>query len=232
MNAELPTRAAVARLHAPRDLRFSDEALAPCGPDELLCQTLVSVISPGTELAAYTGMPPLRDGPAYPRLQGYCNVARILACGSAAGRSFAVGQRILSFQSHRSHFVIPAEQVLLVLPERADSRAAATTYLFHLGYNAVLRGGVRAGSRVLVIGLGALGLTSVAAAAMAGAEVRAISAHAAAQQRGRRMGAEVVFDRENGAAACAAWADVVVATTNAWTDWLTALASTDRKSVV
>ena len=231
MTAALPERATVVRLTAPRRLELQDEPLRAPAAGELLCETLVSVISPGTELAAYTGLPPLRDGPVYPRLQGYCNVARVLACGDATG-AFEVGQRVLTFQSHRSHFVTPADEVLLTLPEGVDSDAAATTYLFHLGYNAVLRGGVRAGSRVLVIGIGALGSTAVALAALAGAEVRAVTDHAAAAARALRMGARQAVSRRDAASPCAAWADVIIATTNAWSDWSLALASAAQRGPI
>lgn len=230
MNRALPATAVVARLHAPRQLALAAEPLRAPGPGEVLCETLVSAISPGTELAAYVGLPPLRDGPAYPRLQGYCNVGRVLAAGEQV-RHLAPGRRVLSFQSHRSHFVMPADEALLVVPDGIASEAAATTYLFHLGYNAALRADVRAGSRVLVIGLGALGLASVAAAALAGAEVRAISGHEAARQRALRLGAAAALARD-GATGCAAWADVVVATTNAWADWHLALASAATRGTV
>ena len=47
--------AQTAVLEAPRDLHFKEETLDPTslGDDELLAATIVSVISPGTELAAY-----------------------------------------------------------------------------------------------------------------------------------------------------------------------------------
>ena len=230
MNTPQPSTAVVARLLAPRQLVLAAEPLREAGPDEVLCETLVSAISPGTELAAYVGLPPLRDGPAYPRLQGYCNIGRVLAAGEHV-HHLAPGQRVLSFQSHRSHFVMPADEALLVVPDGIASEAAATTYLFHLGYNAALRADVRAGSRVLVIGLGALGLASVAVAALAGAEVRAISGHEVARQRALRLGAAAALTRD-AAAGCAAWADVVVTTTNAWADWNLALASAATRGTV
>lgn len=227
----VPATAVVARLLGPRQLVMSEEALPPCGATDIACETLVSAISPGTELAAYTGLPPLRDGPAYPRVQGYCNVARVLACGPGAHRC-SPGQRILSFQSHRSHFVMPESDALVLLPPSVPSAAAASTYLFHLGYNAVLRSDVRAGSRVAVIGLGALGLASVAAAAMAGAEILAVSGQAASLARASRLGASHVLSRREAEQAHAASADVVIATTQTWSDWALALALAATRGTV
>jgi threonine dehydrogenase-like Zn-dependent dehydrogenase len=231
VNPRLPARATVAWLREPGVLDMIDEPLREPGADEILCETLASAISPGTELAAFRGLPPLREGANYPRLMGYCNVARVLSCGPGTSEP-GVGQRVLTFQSHRSHFVAPAREVLLTIPDDVPSDAAAVTYLFHLGYNAVLRSDVRAGSRVLIIGLGAIGLASVALASLAGAEIRTVSEHDAAHQRARRLGKVRGFSRAEAARQCADWADVVIATTNAWLDWSLALASATMRGVI
>lgn len=218
--------ARVVYLTAPRECEVRSEPLPSLGAGDVLCETLITAISPGTELAAYCGLPPLRTGVVYPRLQGYCNVARVLAVGSSV-TGVAVGDRILSFRSHRSHFVTPATDVLLRLPAESKVEDAVCTYLFHLGYNAVLRAGVKAGSRVLVIGLGVLGLTSVAMAALAGATVVALSDQPSSQRVARTFGATAVHGRDSSAALREAFAgelaDVVITTTNSWADWQTAL---------
>lgn len=225
----------VAYLDGPRQLAFREDPLDPAklGAGQVLCETLVTVISPGTELAAYTGLPPLHGGIAYPRLQGYCNVARVLAVGVGV-ISPAPGDRVLTFSSHRSHFVIDAESVLVVLPAEAKAEEAACAYLFHLGYNAVLRSAVRAGSKVLVIGLGSLGLTSVAMAAIAGADVYAISEQGPAQALAREFGAVASFSRTrpDDLRQAMGLADVVIATTNAWPDWALALESAAMRGTI
>lgn len=220
--------ARVVHLAAPRQLEIRTETLQPVGPNDLLCETIVTAISPGTEIAAYTGLPPLRPGTGYPRLQGYCNVARVTAVGGGVA-GINPGDRVLSFISHRDRFILPSADVLLKLPLDADADRVATAYLFHLGYNAVLRSGIRAGSRVLVMGLGVLGLTSVAMAAAAGAEVHAVSDQATASGIAVRFGAAATtsraefdefrasFDRE--------FYDVVITTVSGWSDWRLALRS-------
>lgn len=214
--------ARIVRLLGPRRLVWEEETLpASPPPDALLCRTVASAISPGTELAAYVGARPLRDVPAYPRVQGYCNVAEVLAVGGAV-TSHAPGDRVLSFSSHRSHFVLPAADALLTVPATVPAEQAAVTYLFHLGYNALLRSGVRAGHRVAVLGLGALGLGTVAVAAVAGAQVLAVTGHDSARELASGFGAAEVRDRDR-AREREGWADVVVATTNAWHDWQLAL---------
>lgn len=232
-----PIEARVAWLEAPRRLAFRSETLdaSRLGAGDILCRTITSVISPGTELAAYTGLPPLHGGAPYPRVQGYCNVARVLSAGPAAA-GVAVGDRVLTFGSHRSHFIVDAGAVLATLPAAAVAEHAACAYLYHLGYNAVLRSGVRAGSKVLVIGLGALGLTSVAMAALAGADVFALSDQPHAQGLAVRFGARGVFPRARTAdlreAMGPGLADVVIATTNGWPDWAIALEQATTRGTV
>lgn len=231
-SADRPTTASVAWLEGPGQLMFREERLAAPGRGQLLCETILSAISPGTEIAAYTGLPPLRPGPAYPRLQGYCNVARVLGVGEWAGK-FAPGDVVLTFASHRSHFLIDADDVILTLEDGDDPASAACTYLFHLGYSAVLSAGVRPGSSVSVIGLGVLGLASVAMAAIAGARVTAISDHESPRGLAADYGASRCFSRERaGAEANAQTADVVIATTGAWGDWDLALFLAARRGMV
>ena len=235
----LPSRfaASVVYLNAPGQLELRREWLdsASVGALDLLCETLVTVISPGTELAAYSGLPALISGVGYPRLQGYCNVARVLAVGSGV-EHVRPGQRVLSFTSHRSHFLLRADEMLLVLEEQARSEDIACAYLFHLGYNAVLRSGVLAGSRVLVIGLGALGLTSVAMAAVAGARVVGISDYPLPQRLGVEFGAGAVLPRADAegirAALTVDLADVVITTSNSWDDWQLALQMAARRGSI
>ena len=219
----------VAYLNAPRQLEFRSESLdsGNVAAGQVLCETLVTAISPGTELAAYVGLPALREGTGYPRLQGYCNVARVLAVGVGVSH-IRPGQRVLSFASHRSHFSMPADDVLQVLADEAASEDMACAYLFHLGYNAVLRSAIRPGSRVLVIGLGVLGLTSVALAAIAGARVVGVSDHLLPQRLGLEFGARAILSRADErairSALTADLADVVITTSMDWgSDWQLAL---------
>ncbi len=208
-------------LEAPGKIALREEAIEAPGAGEILCETIVTAISPGTELAAWRGDPPLRPGVIYPRLQGYCNVARVHECGAGV-EGFTPGDRVLTLQSHRSHFVTPASGALYKLPESADADHVVAAYLFHLGYNAVLRSDIRAGHRVLVIGLGALGLTSVAMASLAGADVVALSSQAAPADIAKTYGARGVFTRDEQAAltdALGAGADIVISTTNGWDDF-------------
>lgn len=153
----------VYELAAPNVLSLKAEKIdvAKFGSQSVFAKTLFSCISTGTEMAAWTGKPPLRPSIAYPRLVGYCNVAEVQEVGSAID-DLEVGDVILTHQSHRSSFCCNRQEVLLKAKNinQVSQKRLATTYLYHLGYLALLDGGYRPGFEVAVIGLGALGFTS------------------------------------------------------------------------
>lgn len=216
--------AKIARLLGPKQLVFEEQVLNAenLGPQEVLAETICSAISPGTELAAYQGEPPLRPGPIYPRVVGYCNVAEVKAIGSEV-KAYQPGDRILSFQSHRSAFICPAEKIVLKLPPDADAELASTTYLFHLGYNALLKGGFIPGYKVAVVGLGMLGLGAVALAANSGGQVMAYSTQEDALSLAKELGAQQVVSKSEASPSKGANADLVISTSNRWFDWLVCL---------
>jgi threonine dehydrogenase-like Zn-dependent dehydrogenase len=150
-------------LETPGALRQVETTLDPAGlgPTEVLAETEYTVVSPGTELAAWEGKPPLRPSKAYPRLMGYCNLARVVAAGRAVER-VRTGDCILTNQSHRSAFVCPESRVLLRLtaaPDNRSRRRLAATYLYQLGYAALQAGNYVPGTQVGIVGMGTLGLT-------------------------------------------------------------------------
>lgn len=222
-------------LDGPGQLSVRQEELNGPAVDQILCKTLVSVISPGTEIAAWTGLPHLRPDVRFPRLVGYCNVGIIEAVGSEMS-DYCVGERVLSFTSHRTHMLLSRNDILMRLDPSDDASAVACTYLFHLGYDAIMRSDVRPGSRVLVIGMGALGLTSVALARQAGASVVALTDQPVNAQRATVMGADWTFDRATISGLHDHWngngADVVITTSNKWADWHIALSAAAQFGII
>lgn len=220
--------AKTAWLESPRNITIHSEELGKPGEAQMLCATIVSVISPGTEMAAWLGLPPLRPQVTYPRLQGYCNVSRVLEVGPGVS-DIVPGDRVLSFTSHRSHMLLTSNDVLLRLDPDADADLIACTYLFHLGYNSILRSDVRPGNKVMVIGMGALGLTTVALANLAGADVFAVTDQDHPANLAVDMGAKAVFRRSAVESFTAEGGetvpDTVVLTTNSWKDWKLAMDS-------
>jgi threonine dehydrogenase-like Zn-dependent dehydrogenase len=221
----------IVELTGPRELVVKQKSLdlIRLKENEVAAETIFSAISPGTEVAAYRGDPPLRPMNIYPRVVGYCNVAEVVACGDKVG-NYKVGDRILSFESHRSAFICPAEKIITRIPMEADLVEVSTTYLFHLGYNALLKGDVKPGHNVAVIGLGTLGLTTVATANLFGANVYAFSNQKSSHELAMELGACSAFYKEEGSVCRimdqetrSTGIDVVVTTSNSWKDWRLAL---------
>ncbi len=229
--ATAPIRSVVAKLTAPRQLVFEEGLLKADSlrPNEVLAETVCSAISVGTEVAAYRGDPPLRPGPVYPRLVGYCNIAEVVAVGAAVD-GCRTGELIYTHQSHRSAFICDAGEILTGVPLTMDAVDASMTYLFHLGYNALLKGGFTPGHHVAVIGLGVLGMAAVATTSAFGGTAYAFSDHETSRAMARAFGAREVSGKQDAAGADAiraqsdgAGADLVITTSNSWSDWRLAL---------
>jgi D-arabinose 1-dehydrogenase-like Zn-dependent alcohol dehydrogenase len=219
-------QARVLWLNGPFALEFKDQDLGVCGDDQIYCETLVTVISPGTELAAFTGIEPLRDARQYPRLQGYCNVAEVKEIGNRV-EHLKPGDRVLTFQSHRTAFIAKSSDILYLLRPDQDAYKVACAYLYHLGYNALLRADVKVGSRVLIIGFGALGTTTLQMCRVAGAVADVISDNTLAKQQASALGAREVYSRadfdKNQMSGAQPIHYVVITTVNGWDDWKRAL---------
>jgi hypothetical protein len=70
-------------LSSPKSLFLKEETIEieESNNDYIIAETVYTCISPGTEVAAYDGMTPLRPGNPYPRVVGYCNVSRVIEDG-------------------------------------------------------------------------------------------------------------------------------------------------------
>ena len=220
-------------LVAPGDLRLEQKSLTvdALGEDALLCETVASAISPGTELAAFQGLPPLRPVPSpYPRRLGYMNVARVVATGS--GSPLPAGTLVYTHAAHCSHFVVPRAKVLAVVPATLSPVRASVAYLYRLGWNGLRRAAFKPGCRVAVIGLGAIGLATVQLSSHMGGRTTAISGQAEARARAERAGAATLDKSEASErflpslSAMADHMDVVIVTTGSWEDWELALSMT------
>lgn len=221
-------QASVAWLDGPHDLAWRDESLPNIGENDIKATTLWSAISPGTEVAAFVGAPPLRPMKVYPRLVGYCNVAIVNEVGPSVS-TVKSGDRIITHQSHRTAFVCPEESVLATLEPEQDARSASAAYLFHLGLSAVQKSGVTAGHRVAVVGLGTLGLAAVALAATSGAQVTAFSDQGGVAEMAAVFGASSCLPKNTDAKNIF---DIVITTSNQWPDWKLALDIVRHSGVV
>ncbi len=226
-------------LTAPGVLIKKEPAVDPgsAEPASVRATTLFSAISTGTELAAWTGKPPLRPSNPYPRLVGYSNVARVESVGSSV-RDVAQGDVILTHQSHRSGFTCGRRDVLLNIG-KVDvpmQKLLSTVYLYHLGYAALLGADYRPGAEVAVVGLGLLGFTTASLVSAYGGSPAVFSGRSQPEAllkyvphaRGFRKRHEPAPMSWNGLDG----ADIVVNTSDSWDDYELSLSLVRRGGIV
>jgi 2-desacetyl-2-hydroxyethyl bacteriochlorophyllide A dehydrogenase len=156
---------------APYQVAVREEYLSPPTPGWVLVQTVVSAISPGTELLIYRGQAPadmpvdetitaLSGAFAFPLKYGYAAVGRVIAVGSAAEREWQ-GRLVFAFHPHASHFLsAPAD--LLPVPDTLSPEEAVFLPNMETAVNLLMDGHPLIGERVVVFGQGVVGLLTTA----------------------------------------------------------------------
>ena len=156
---------------APHQVMVQPEYLPPLTAGQVLVHTLVSAISPGTELLIYRGQAPsdmasdetitaLSGTLAFPLKYGYAAVGRVIAVGSPADREWE-GRLVFAFQPHASHFLsTPAE--LLPVPDALTPEEAVFLPNMETAVNFLMDGHPIIGERVVVFGQGIVGLLTTA----------------------------------------------------------------------
>jgi 2-desacetyl-2-hydroxyethyl bacteriochlorophyllide A dehydrogenase len=152
---------------APYRVSVTEESLASPAPHEVLVKTLVSAISPGTELLIYRGewpenlpvdenIPALAGKFRFPLKYGYAAVGTIIETGADVPREW-LHRRVFAFHPHQSHFLASPEQ-LIVLPDSLPPEAAALLPNMETAVSFLMDGKPMIGERVVVFGQGVVGL--------------------------------------------------------------------------
>jgi len=143
-------------------------------PHGVVARSICSLVSPGTELAIYTGThmgfslsePPF---PLIPHRPGYAVVGEVAALGSAV-QGLAVGQRVLMEAGHgtvavadtRTHAVVP-------VPAGLSSVHAPLARMAGIAFTALRLAPPQLGDVVVILGLGLVGLLAGQLFRLAGA---------------------------------------------------------------
>ena len=141
--------------------------MPPPSRGELLVRTLVSAISPGTELMIYRGqfptdvpidetIPALSGDFRFPLKYGYCAVGEAIQLGQDADESWR-GKLVFSFHPHESHFVCRPDELIRV-PAGIEAEDAAFLPAMETAVNFVMDGRPALGEQVAVFGQGVVGL--------------------------------------------------------------------------
>lgn len=151
----------------PREAAVREEALAKPLPGEVLVASRVSAISPGTEMLFYRGQLPagvavdtsiaaLSAGLAYPLKYGYACVGEVAQVGPGVADEW-LGRLVFAFHPHESHFCASVDG-LLPVPSGIGPEQAAFLPNGETAVNLVMDGAPLVGERVVVFGLGIVGL--------------------------------------------------------------------------
>lgn len=180
-------------LYGARDLRLEAQPDPTPGLHDVFVRTQVTALSTGTEMANYEGRSgEVPDAPPYPRRIGYCNVGIVERQGGMVTK-FRPGDRVLSMLPHVSAFVAPETSLLIPVPAAVDAAQASLSYLAQLGVAALRQARYEAGEPVTVIGLGIVGLATVAVAKAMGASVTAVANSRLRAAAALRIGAHRVL---------------------------------------
>ena len=183
---------------APRAVEVRCEWLPPPGPGEALVETLVSAISPGSELLVYRGLAPsgavdatiaaLGGTFGFPIRYGYAAVGRVIAVAPDVGTEW-LGRLVFAFNPHQSHFTAPID-ALLPLPDGLAPDTAVFLPNMETAVSFVMDGRPVIGERVAVVGQGVVGLlTTALLAEMSPAALVALDVYPLRRDWSRQLGA-------------------------------------------
>ncbi|MBX2997188.1 MAG: bi-domain-containing oxidoreductase [Caldilineaceae bacterium] len=204
-----------------------DTPVPTCGPGQLLIASRRSLISAGTErmlvefgqgnlIAKARAQPDkvrqvldkIRTDGLLPTLEtvfarldqplplGYCNAGVVLAVGATVS-GFNVGDRVVSNGPHAEIVAVP-QNLCARIPDGVSDEHAAFTVLAAVGLQGIRLVNPTLGERVVVVGLGLLGLMTVQMLLANGCQVLGIDLDSQKCALARQLGAESV-DLSSGA---------------------------------
>ncbi len=156
---------------APFCAEIAKSNLSPAQTGEVVVQTVISAISPGTEMLFYRGqapsdvsvdatIPTLSGVLQYPLKYGYACVGRVVELGDRVEKSW-LGRLVFAFHPHESHFATRADALIMV-PDGLSAEQAALLPNMETAVSLVLDGGPLVGERVAIFGQGIVGLLTTA----------------------------------------------------------------------
>jgi 2-desacetyl-2-hydroxyethyl bacteriochlorophyllide A dehydrogenase len=195
-------RARQAVIREPFEVEVREVDLPAPAANQILVETEVSAVSPGTELAVYTGThqwlkdPNLPDW-KFPFRSGYSAAGTVLAVGSEV-TDWKAGDRVSYPGNHASAELLTLGHErgrLWKLPVGLEADKAALACIARYGLGASIRAGITLGRSAAVLGLGIIGQFSLRCLIAAGANpVIGIDSVAMRRQAALATGAAHVLD--------------------------------------
>jgi 2-desacetyl-2-hydroxyethyl bacteriochlorophyllide A dehydrogenase len=198
------------------------------GTHDIVCKTLYTAISTGTELAAFNGVASLSGGNIYPRVNGYMNVSKILHTGKKV-KKYRADDIVLTFNCHETHFIVNENEVLVKIGNTVLLDRAVFAYAYHLGYSSLLKSGFSIGAKVAVIGQGLLGQAAAELLSRSGYAVTVVSSHG---QPDKSLEQALGINRIDRAADLCEQFDLIILTTGKWDDYFLSLEKLTNNGVL
>ncbi len=152
---------------APRQVALQSETLPSPAFGQVLVKTVISAISPGTELLIYRGLAPvdlakdetisaLAGDFSFPLKYGYATVGQVIELGRGMASDWK-GRLVFAFHPHESHFLATPDE-LLRLPDDLTPEDAVFFPNMETAVTFLLDGQPLAGEQVAIFGQGIVGL--------------------------------------------------------------------------
>jgi threonine dehydrogenase-like Zn-dependent dehydrogenase len=183
-------------------VEVQEAELPPPAVNQIRVRTLASAVSPGTELAVYTGTHQWLRDPAmtdwkFPFRPGYSAAGVVEAVGEGV-TGWRAGDRVSYPGNHASAELLTVGHErgrLWRLPDGLDFATAAWACIARFGFGAAVRVGLTLGRSVAVLGLGVIGQFALRSVKAAGAyPVVGIDSVAMRRAAATAGGAEHVID--------------------------------------
>ena len=188
----------------PYQVSVKGEPLPSPADDQVVVETQVSAISPGTETLLYRGqaptgipldetLPDLAGDFTYPFKYGYAAVGRVVGRGADVAREWH-DRLVFAFHPHESHFVTSPDELIPVPPGVSPEEAAFLPNV-ETAVNFLMDGRPVIGEQVVVFGQGVVGLlTAALLARFPLARLVTLDRYPLRRQQSLDMGAHVSLD--------------------------------------
>jgi 2-desacetyl-2-hydroxyethyl bacteriochlorophyllide A dehydrogenase len=189
---------------APRRVTVREEPLGSPAASQALVETLVSAISPGTEMLVYRGevpdgmlldstLPALARDFSFPLKYGYAAVGRVVELGEGVDAAW-LGRLVMSFHPHESHFLASPDE-LIPVPAGLSPEAAAFLPNMETAVSLLMDGRPVVGERVAVFGQGVVGLlTTALLARLPLSDLTTVDRHPRRREASLELGAQAALD--------------------------------------
>jgi 2-desacetyl-2-hydroxyethyl bacteriochlorophyllide A dehydrogenase len=179
----------------PREVELREEELPEVGPDQVRVEAIASAISHGTEMLVYRGqvspelapdLPTVSGGFGFPIKFGYASVGRVEEAGAEVIK-LKPGDLVFCHHPHQSAYVVPASFPVR-LPDHLPPEAGLFTANTETALNVVLDAHPRLSERVVVFGLGVVGILISRLLLRTGCQVVGVDPIAARRDVMRKLG--------------------------------------------